>query len=81
MKTATLEATLAAAGQKATVGGASTTGIAWYFSNEFLGVMGILIALAGLMVNFYFRRKEFALKHEEHIRRMELMAKGMVDHE
>lgn len=60
----TVEATLAAVGQKVTVGGASATGLGWFFSNEFLGLAGLLIAIAGLLVNVYFKRKEDARQQQ-----------------
>lgn len=63
---ATIEATMAAAGQKTTMAGASATGAAWVFSNEFLGLMGLLVAIGGLLVNIYFKRKEDARQQELH---------------
>lgn len=60
------EAALAAVGQKTSIAGAGTTGFAWMFSNEFLGIAGLLVAIAGLLVNVYFKRKEYALKKELH---------------
>lgn len=65
MKTeVSMEAAIAAVGQKTSLAGAGATGYAWLLSNEALGVMGVLIALAGLAVNWYFRRKEYELKKE-----------------
>lgn len=63
---ATIEATMAAIGQKTTIGGASATGLAWMVSNEFLGLMGLLVAVAGLLVNTYFKRKEDARQQALH---------------
>jgi hypothetical protein len=56
----TLEATMAAFGQKTTIAGAGTTGAAWLLSNEGLGFLGLVVAVAGLLVNVYFKRKEDA---------------------
>lgn len=67
---ATIEAALAAAGQKATVTGASITGVGWVFTNEFLGLAGLLVAVFGLLVNIYFKRKEDQRQEREHVAAM-----------
>jgi hypothetical protein len=58
MQNETIEATLAAVGQKTTIAGASTTGFAWLLSNEGLGFLGLVVAVLGLLMNLYFKRKE-----------------------
>ena len=75
MKTETFEA-LGGAGGKATVAGAGLTGWGWIVSNEFFGLMGVVIALVGLLMQLYYKRKadvrvakEFALRAEEHAAR------------
>jgi hypothetical protein len=73
---ATIEATLAAVGQKTTIGGASATGFAWLFSNEFMGLMGLLVAIAGLLVNVYFKRKEDARQQALHDAEMAALRSG-----
>lgn len=79
MKLETLE-TMAASGSKATVAGASLSGYGWIVSNEFFGLMGVLIALAGLAMNLYYKRKadarierETLLRMQERQMRMDLM--------
>lgn len=72
----TIEATLAAVGQKTTVAGASATGFGWLFSNEFLGLAGLLIAIAGLLVNIYFKRKEDARQQALYLANLAILVKG-----
>ncbi len=61
--------TMSAAGSKATVAGASLTGWGWVVSNEFFGLMGVAIALCGLLMNVYSRRKADARAAAEDARR------------
>lgn len=67
---ATVEAAIAAAGSKATYGGASTTVVSWFLSSEFGMLMGILIGLGGLGVNWYYRHKQDKRDQAEHEKRM-----------
>lgn len=79
MKTdVTFESALAAVGQKTSIAGASTTGFAWFFSNEFLGVMGLLVAVIGLVVNIYYRRRENARRQALHDATIAVLASGAV---
>lgn len=64
------EATMAAAGSKATYGGASATVASWFLSSEFGMLMGIAIGVAGLITNFYFKYKEDKRQQAEHDRKM-----------
>lgn len=64
------EATMAAAGSKATYGGASATVASWFLSSEFGMLMGILIGVAGLAINSYYKHKEDKRRQEEHDRKM-----------
>ena len=64
------DATMAAAGSKATYGGASATVASWFVSSEFGMLMGIFIGIIGLLINFYFKHKEDKRRQEEHDRRM-----------
>lgn len=68
----TIEATLAAAGSKATYTGAGTSIFGWLTSNEFAVLVGTLIAVGGFVVNWYYRHKEDKRRQEEHDRRMGL---------
>lgn len=68
----TLDATLAAAGSKATYGGASASVVSWFLSSEFGMLAGLCIGLAGLMVNWYYKHKEDCRQQVEHERRMQV---------
>ncbi len=68
----TFDATMAASGSKATYGGASASVFGWLVSNEFAVLIGILIAVAGFGVNWYYRHKEDKRQQAEHERRMGL---------
>ena len=65
-----LDATLAAAGSKATYGGAGASVVGWLMSSEFGVVAGILIGIAGFCVNWYYRHKQDRREQEEHERKM-----------
>ena len=91
MKRETLDV-IGVAGSKATVSGAALTGWGWVTSNEFFGLMGVLIAVMGLLMQVYYKRKndirqareaawrerESALRERESQMRIDLMiATGM----
>jgi len=67
---ATLDATLAAAGSKATYTGASASVVAWFLSSEFGMLAGLGIGIAGLGVNWYYKHKEDRRRQAEHDKRM-----------
>lgn len=50
-------ATVAAVANKVTLGSAGVTGVAWLTSNEFLGLSGFIIALASLVIGWYYKRE------------------------
>lgn len=66
----TLDATMAALGSKATYTGASTSIVGWFLSSQFGVLAGILIGIAGLCINWYYRHKEDRRQEAEHKRRM-----------
>lgn len=68
----TFDATMAAAGSKATYTGAGASVYGWFTSNEFAVVAGVTLALAGFLVNWYYRHKEDKRQQLEHERRMGL---------
>lgn len=43
-------------------------------SNEMLGLLGLLIALAGFLVNVHYRRKQDQRDEREHEKRMRKLA-------
>jgi Bacteriophage holin family HP1 len=57
---------IAQAANKATMIGSSATVIFGLSLNEWGVVVGIITALAGLAVNFYYRRKEYRLMEARH---------------
>lgn len=66
MKQETVDASISAIASKATYGGASTSVVSWFLSSEFGMVMGILIGLTGLAVNWYYKHKEDKRREAEH---------------
>lgn len=67
---ATVDATLAAFGSKATYTGASASVLGWMISSEFGVIFGLFLGAAGLGVNWYYRHKEDKRQQAEHDRRM-----------
>lgn len=78
MKVETIE-TLAMAGNRATGAGASMGLYGWLASSEFVGLAGVAIALLGMLVNMYYRRKADMRAHHEYLLRTELMRKNWPD--
>ena len=66
----TVDAALAAVGSKSTYAGASVTVTGWLLSSEFAVLVGMLLGLAGFLVNWYYRHKEDKRQQAEHERRM-----------
>ena len=75
----TIDTALAAAGSKATYTGSGMVLSGWFFSSEFAVLVGIMIGIAGFLVNWYYRHKltsteikfrldELHLKHEQNER-------------
>lgn len=56
MKTETLDL-IAAGGSKVTVAGGIGSAILTYLVSNFIGLIGLLIALLGFLVNFYYKSK------------------------
>lgn len=69
---ATFDATMAAAGSKATYTGASASIVGWVLSSEFGILVGLVIGVGGFLVNWYYRHKEDKRQQAEHERRMGL---------
>lgn len=66
----TLDASLAAAGSKATYAGSGMTLGGWLVSSEFAVLVGIVIGVAGFLVNWYYRREQDLRDRAEHLARM-----------
>lgn len=56
MKTETLD-TLANVGSKVTTAGATTSVVGTFLINNMVGIIGLLIALAGYLTNVHYKRK------------------------
>ena len=61
---------VAAAASKATYGGAGASVVSWFLSSEFGMLMGILIGVVGLGINWYYKHKQDKREEVEHARRM-----------
>jgi len=57
MEKEAIEAAASAVASKSTYGGAATSVLGWLLSSEFTVVMGIVVAVAGLAVNWYYKAK------------------------
>jgi hypothetical protein len=82
MRTETVELA-ASVGNKTTMAGAGMTGLGWFTSNEFFGLIGAVVALAGLGITWYYKREsnrrqaeESELRKQEIELRMRLMRYG-----
>lgn len=64
-----VDATLAAVGSKTTYTGAGMTISGWLLSSEFAVLIGIIIGVAGFIVNWYYRHK--ITNHEIEFRRQQ----------
>jgi beta-lactamase regulating signal transducer with metallopeptidase domain len=52
------DAAIASAGNKTMYAGASTTIAGWLTVNNVVAVLGLLIAMAGFLTNYYYRRRD-----------------------
>lgn len=66
----TMDGTIAAASSKATYTGAGMTVGGWLLSSEFAVLVGIVIGVAGFLVNWFYRHRQDAREREEHEARM-----------
>lgn len=80
MKSQAIDISIAAVGSKTTYVGAGVTGLGWFLSNQFFGLMGVLIAVAGLLMNWHFKRRadqrtaaESEHRRQEREMRMDMM--------
>jgi hypothetical protein len=73
MKDATMTAhdsAMAAIGSKATYTGASASVVSWLLSSEFGILVGMIIGVAGLIINWYYKAKQDRREEREHKKRM-----------
>lgn len=66
----TIEATASAVASKATYTGAGMTIGGWFLSSEFAVLVGMLVGVAGLLVNWYYKHKQDRRLQREHDARM-----------
>lgn len=52
------DAALAAAAHKATTAGAGTVVVGWLTLNDLCLVIGVVVTVAGFLVNLYYKRKQ-----------------------
>ena len=76
MKSEAVDITIAAVGSKTTYIGAGVTGLGWFLSNEFFGLVGVLIGVIGLTVNIYFKHHANRRAKIEHEARMARLLRG-----
>lgn len=67
---AAFDATMAAAGSKATYTGAGASILGWVMSSEFGILVGLLLGVGGFLINWYYRHKQDRREQVEHERRM-----------
>lgn len=75
MKTETIEH-IGAISSKATVAGAMTGFWGWLSASGTLGLLGLLIALGGLAVNWYYKREANRRHTAEHELKMARLRQG-----
>lgn len=73
----TTEAAIAWTANKVTYGGGGMAFIGGMAANEIAAYGGLLIAAIGLMVQWYYKRKDSRMRSEEHGARMELYRQGI----
>ncbi|WP_398493360.1 holin [Variovorax sp.] len=76
MRNETIDA-LAAAGSKATATGVGMTGVGWFLSNEFFGLVGAVVAVGGLVLAWYYKREANRRQAVEHELRVARLRRGM----
>jgi len=67
------DAAIAALGHKASQAGTATTFVGWALSSQGTAIIGILIGITGLLVQWHYRRKQDRREQEEHDKRMALL--------
>ena len=64
------------AAPRVTTGGAGAAALGWVLSNEVLGVIGVLIALAGWLTTWYYRRRDDRRAEQLHQAKMRRLQAG-----
>lgn len=71
-----IEVGVAAVASKSTYAGAGTSFLGWLLSSEFTVIFGIVVAIAGLAVNWYYKAKADRRSEAEHAARMVRLRRG-----
>jgi hypothetical protein len=71
-----IEVGVAAVASKSTYAGAGTSFLGWLLSSEFTVIFGIVVAFAGLAVNWYYKAKADRRSEAEHGARMARLRRG-----
>jgi Bacteriophage holin family, superfamily II-like len=81
----TIDTALAATGSKATYTGSGMILSGWLFSSEFAVLMGIIIGVAGFIVNWYYRHKitnaEIKIKLDELQLKQQQSERDKIEHD
>ena len=64
------DTTMAALGSKATYTGAGASILGWIMSSEFGILVGIILGVAGFLINWYYKHKQDKREQELHDQRM-----------
>lgn len=65
-----VDAAMAAVGSKVTYGGAGASVAGWLLSSEFAVLSGLILGLAGFLLNWYYRHKADKRAQAEHAAKM-----------
>jgi len=76
MEKEALEAAAAAVASKTTYGGAAASFLGWLMSSEFTIVVGLVVAVGGFAVNWYYKAKANRRAEELFKARMERIKAG-----
>lgn len=66
MKSESIDAAIAASASKATYTGAGMSVTGWLLSNEFAVLFGLILGLAGFLLNWYYKAKDDRRREREH---------------
>lgn len=72
----TIEAGVAAVASKTTYTGAGAMVLGWVTSNEFAVLFGLIVGVAGLCVNWYYKAKADRRADREHALRVQRLTRG-----
>lgn len=67
---AAAEASVAAIGSKATLTGGATSAAGFFMGVNWIGWIGVGVAVLGLLINFYFSYQRDRRERREHLARM-----------